>query len=180
MVAEVRGRHRLGLRRLRRGVSRRLLRRAGRDGVVVSSPGKGAAVEAAAATWLHESSFPAALSEIPTARRRVATQAEACGLAGPALFDLLLAVGEALANAVKHGSPHREADLVKVRVGLHNGSVAVEVHDQGAGFGASRLGPPEAFESGGRGMPFMRALVDELRYDFSPNGTSVLLLKRIA
>jgi anti-sigma regulatory factor (Ser/Thr protein kinase) len=158
------------LRRLRRG-------RAPQGGLQPLA-GDGAAA-ATAAEWLHEFSFPAGLAEIPTARRRVATLAEACGLSGPELFDLLLAVGEALANAVKHGSPHREADRVSVRVGLQDGGVAVEVRDQGPGFGASRLGHPEVLESCGRGIPFMRALVDELRFDCRPGGTSVVLRKRI-
>jgi len=133
----------------------------------------------AGAAWLHEFSFPAVLAEIPTARRRVAAQAEACGLSDPAQFDLLLAVGESLANAVKHGSPRQGDDLVHVRVGMSAGGVVVEVRDQGSGFGSSRLAPPEALEAGGRGIPFMRALVDELRFDFTPEGTSVLLVKRM-
>jgi anti-sigma regulatory factor (Ser/Thr protein kinase) len=134
---------------------------------------------AARAEWLHEFDFPAALSEIPTARRHVAEQAEACGLSGPALFDLLLAVGEALANAVKHGSPRRQADRVHVRVGVQDGGVIVEVRDQGNGFDASPICPPEVYEAGGRGIPFMRALLDDLRFDCHPTGTSVLLFKRI-
>ncbi len=123
--------------------------------------------------------FAAVLAEIPRARRRVAAEAEALGLAGPALFDLLLAVGEALANAVKHGSPRFEADTVHVRVGLLDGAVVVEVRDQGRGFGASRISPPAALEAGGRGIPFMRALVDDLRFELSPQGTRVLLYKRM-
>lgn len=138
-----------------------------------------AAAAGVAPTWLHESEFPAALAEIPTARRRVASQAEACGLSGPALFDLLLAVGEALANAVKHGSPHFESDTVHVRVGLLGDAVVVEVQDQGRGFGASRISPPAALESGGRGIPFMRALVDDLSFELTPRGTRVLLVKRL-
>lgn len=129
--------------------------------------------------WLHAFDFPAVLAEIPTARRRVAGQAEACGLTGPALFDLLLAVGEALANAVKHGSPRFEADRVRVRVGVLGDAIVVEVHDEGHGFGASRISPPAAFEAGGRGIPFMRALVDELRFELSSDGTRVLLVKRL-
>jgi anti-sigma regulatory factor (Ser/Thr protein kinase) len=128
--------------------------------------------------WLREFDFPAALNEIPSARRMVAEQAEACGLDGPALFDLLLAVGEALANAVKHGSPDRRQDRVRVRVGIFGAAVAVEVSDRGPGFAASRLGPPPAHQPAGRGIPFMRALVDGLSFD-TEHGTSVLLVKRL-
>ena len=160
---------RVGGARLERIVDRRGGRRP-------ATSGRAAADEP---DWLHEFSFPAVLAEIPTARRRVAAQAEACGLSGPSQFDLLLAVGESLANAVKHGSPRRERDVVCVRVGVVESGVVVEVSDQGSGFGSSRLAPPEALEAGGRGIPFMRALVDELRFDFTPEGTSVLLVKRM-
>ena len=176
-MARVRGRtgdvvagwiRRVGGARLERIVDRRSGRRP-------PTSVRGAAGELA---WLHEFSFPAVLAEIPTARRRVAAQAEACGLSGPAQFDLLLAVGESLANAVKHGSPRQGEDMVHVRVGSTPDGVVVEVRDQGSGFGSSRLAPPEALEAGGRGIPFMRALVDELRFEFTPEGTSVLLVKR--
>lgn len=134
---------------------------------------------AAPPRWLYEMEFAAVLAEIPATRRRVAAEAEALGLSGPALFDLLLAVGEALANAVKHGSPRFQADRVHVRVGLQDGAVVVEVADQGRGFGASRITPPAALEAGGRGIPFMRALVDDLRFELTPHGTRVLLVKRM-
>jgi len=142
-------------------------------------PSAGEPASPATPRWLYEMEFAAVLAEIPRARRRVAAEAEALGLAGPALFDLLLAVGEALANAVKHGSPRFEADTVHVRVGLLDGAVVVEVRDQGRGFGASRISPPAALEAGGRGIPFMRALVDDLRFELSPQGTRVLLYKRM-
>lgn len=129
--------------------------------------------------WLHDFSFAAVLSEIPPARRLVAEFAEDCGLQGPPLFDLLLAVGEALANAVKHGSPRRNADWVRVRVGAWDHAVAVEIKDNGQGFGASRLCAPDVLESGGRGIPFMRALVDDLQFECSSTGTTVVLLKHM-
>lgn len=162
--------------RLRRHLSRPRWLRSSGDGTAVGARAESDDTSDGGG-WLYEFSIPAALCEIPTARRRVAGYAKQCGLAGPALFDLLLAVGEALANAVKHGSPRREADRVWIRVGLAERGVMVEVRDQGPGFMASRICHPEAHESSGRGIPFMRALLDDLRFDCRPEGTVVLLEK---
>jgi len=130
--------------------------------------------------WLHEFSFGAAVDSVPPARRRVAEFCEDCGLFGEPLFDLVLAVGEALANAVAHGSPGGGADSVRVRVGIADHSFAVEVRDSGNGFAECGAPLSGSLETGGRGIPFMRSLVDDVTIDCSGRGTSVLLVKRAA
>jgi serine/threonine-protein kinase RsbW len=129
--------------------------------------------------WLQEIRFAAAVENIPQARRQLATAAQHCGLAGTALFDLLLAVSEAMANAVRHGSPHGRKDEVVVRLGLCAGSVVVEVSDHGPGFLQSPTCPPNVESQTGRGIPFMRALVDDLSFDCAGGGTTVQLLKHV-
>jgi serine/threonine-protein kinase RsbW len=130
--------------------------------------------------WLHEFSFGAELDEVPPARRRVAELCLDCGLVGEPLFDLVLATGEALANAVRHGSPGGDGDRVRVRVGIADHAVAVEVRDRGHGFADCGAELPGSLETGGRGIPFMRSLADEVTFDCSAGGTSVLLVKRAA
>jgi serine/threonine-protein kinase RsbW len=127
--------------------------------------------------WLDAFSFVGVVSEVPRARRRVGSCAEGLGLSGQALFDFLLAVGEALNNAVWHGSPTREFDEVTVRVGTLGGSMVAEITDRGGGLSASRVAQPDALEPAGRGMQFMRLLVDDLRYDCHDGGTTVQLLQ---
>lgn len=129
--------------------------------------------------WLHAFAVAGVRSSVPVARQKVADVVRANGLVGRDLFDLLVAVGEALSNAVCHGSPYCEFDEVTVRVGILGESVIVEVTDRGAGFGASRLGPPDVLDDCGRGIPSMRALVDDLRFECHDGGTTVVLVKRI-
>lgn len=129
--------------------------------------------------WIDAFSIVGVVDEVPLARRRVASVAERSGLRGQALFDFLLAVGEALNNAVWHGSPTREFDEVTVRVGTVGGAMVAEITDRGEGLERSPISPPDALDPSGRGIPFMRLLVDDLRYDCHQGGTTVQLLQGI-
>jgi anti-sigma regulatory factor (Ser/Thr protein kinase) len=128
--------------------------------------------------WEHEFTFPATARRLRAARRQVAAYAEVAGLSGPALFELSVAVAEALANAVVHGSPHGADDDVRVRFFCYEDEVAVEVVDGGDGIAASPICAPATSETNGRGIHFMRALTDEVQYTCGPLGTHVLLVKR--
>jgi anti-sigma regulatory factor (Ser/Thr protein kinase) len=128
--------------------------------------------------WEHEFTFPATTRQLRVARRRVAAFAEVAGLDGSGLFELNVAVAEALANAVVHGSPHGEDDDVRVRFFCYEDEVAVEVVDGGDGMAATPICAPPAAAESGRGIHFMRALADAVHYTCGPLGTRVLLVKQ--
>ena len=113
------------------------------------------------------------MSDEPFAAARVRAAVESFaaehGLPQPATFDLKVAATEALANALKHGAPP-----VTVTLACRNGSVEVEISDCGEF-------PPNATPSpdGGRGIPLMIALADDMRLDYDGGGTRVLLRKSI-
>jgi len=129
--------------------------------------------------WIEAFSFLGVVEDVPPVRRRVAGIAERQGLRGQARFDFLLAVGEALNNAVRHGSPARENDEVTVRVGMIGRAMVVEITDRGSGLASSPLHQPDVLDPSGRGIAFMRLLVDDLRYDCHEGGTTVQLLQAI-
>lgn len=128
--------------------------------------------------WEHEFMFPATARQLRAARRRVAAFAEVAGLDGLDLFELNVAVAEALANAVLHGSPNGADDDVHVRFFCYEDEVAVEVIDGGDGMEASPICAPPAAATSGRGIHFMRALTDAVHYTCGPLGTRVLLVKQ--
>jgi anti-sigma regulatory factor (Ser/Thr protein kinase) len=128
--------------------------------------------------WEHEFTFPATARQLRVARRRVGAYAEVAGLRGGGLFELNVAVAEALANAVVHGSPHGADDDVRVRFFCYEDEVAVEVVDAGGGMDASPICAPPAAATNGRGIHFMRALTDAVQYTCGPLGTRVLLVKQ--
>jgi len=128
--------------------------------------------------WEHEFVFAAALHELPNARRRVTAFAEVAGLDGPGLFEFSVAVAEALANAVVHGSPHGADDDVRVHFFSFDDEVAVEIVDSGGGMDATPICAPPSSSPRGRGIHFMRTLSDDMQYVCGPLGTHVLLVKR--
>ena len=128
--------------------------------------------------WEHEFTFPATTRQLRAARRRVTAFAEVAGLDGTGLFELSVAVAEALANAVVHGSPHGADDHVHVRFFCYEDEVAVEVIDGGEGMAATPICAPSTAETSGRGIHFMRALADAVHYTCGPLGTRVLLVKQ--
>jgi anti-sigma regulatory factor (Ser/Thr protein kinase) len=127
--------------------------------------------------WEHEFSFPATTQQLRAARRRIAAFAEVAGLDETSLFELSVAVAEALANAVVHGSPRGADDDVHVRFFCYEDEVAVEVVDGGGGMDATPICAPPAAATSGRGIHFMRALADAVHYTCGPLGTRVLLIK---
>ena len=108
----------------------------------------------------------------------MAAFAAVAGLDGSDLFELNVAVAEALANAVVHGSPHGADDDVRVRFFCFEDEVAVEVVDAGDGMSATPICEPPAAATSGRGIHFMRALADAVQYTCGPMGTRVLLVKQ--
>jgi anti-sigma regulatory factor (Ser/Thr protein kinase) len=90
----------------------------------------------------------------------------------------LTAVDEAVANAVRHGSPRGAQSRIHVSCQPLPRGLLVEVRDQGKGFVVPerpRMPDPEA--SGGRGLPLMCALADSIKITSGRKGTTVTLKK---
>jgi serine/threonine-protein kinase RsbW len=115
---------------------------------------------------------PTATRELRAAVERVA---EECGLDRRERFDLKLAATEAVTNALK-GSP--KSHTVEVTVAGTERAVDVEVVDQGV-FSPVRAARDRGLDAeGGRGIPIILALVDELEFAQTGRGTRVRMSKR--
>ena len=79
-----------------------------------------------------------------------------------------MAVGEALANAIVHGSPRGEDDDVKVHFYCYADAVAVEVGDHGRGLDSAPICAPGRHSPAGRGIHFMRTLTDDMLFAGGP------------
>lgn len=130
--------------------------------------------------WAERMSFRADTAELAAARAAVVSLLEGLGIPESTLFDIRVAVGEALANAMRHGSPGGSSDVVAVAVEAYDDRVAIEVSDQGCGFDGTLPAEADLYAASGRGVMFMRALMD--RVDFSVcegGGTTVRLEKHV-
>jgi anti-anti-sigma factor len=130
--------------------------------------------------WHRDLLVHARVEEMSRVRAEVCELVAPTGLGEGALFDLKVAVGEALANAVRHGSPAGGDDEVDVTVTVYEDRVVVSVSDKGSGFDGAPAAGDDVYASGGRGIMFMRALMDRVEFMASDKGgTVVRLTKRL-
>jgi len=90
---------------------------------------------------------------------------------------VVLAIGEALSNALVHGNRYDREKPISIFVALKDdGSLFVSVKDSGSGFDPNALPNPLAVENllrdHGRGIFLMRQLMDEVEFNFD-HGTEV-------
>ena len=108
--------------------------------------------------------------------------ANAWSLDDDSAFSVGLAVREAVVNAIRHaggGSPHRFA----VSFGVSGERIVVTVSDDGPGFRPERV--PDPCEPGnlskgsGRGLLYMRKLMDEVEFTFPRGGGTTVRMSRM-
>ena len=91
--------------------------------------------------------------------------------------NIMIAVTEAVNNAIKHGNKDNSSKNVSISLSLEDGLIKFKVQDEGSGFDFHKLPDPTAPENiskpGGRGIFLMKNLSDEV--DFKENGKVVEL-----
>lgn len=133
--------------------------------------------EPAPEEWIEEIKMTADVGQLAAVRDTVCTMLEPLDFSSAALFDVKVALGEALANAVRHGSPG-VAGEVTVRIRTFAEKVILEIEDSGSGFDGDHICSDDLYASGGRGIMFMRALMDRVEFAPAPaGGTTVTLVK---
>ena len=120
--------------------------------------------------------LPAAPEGAPLARTIVREAAAELGLDNETTWQLTLATTEAFANAVEHGKPC-DPRGVQLRMELEAGRLSVEIADCGC-FGSAQTSKPEGH--GGRGMPIIAAIMDDLEVVPDRGTTRVRFEKRVA
>src|SRR5688500_7037875 len=124
-----------------------------------------------------ESWLPPAPESAQQARAIIRDVASELKLDGSTTFDLMLATTEALANAIEHGEPCAPRGI-RLRVHSRYGGLGVEVRDCG-----TRTGEPRTRKlsgGGGRGMPIIAALMDDLEVSPEGDATRVRFGKQLA
>jgi anti-anti-sigma factor len=118
---------------------------------------------------------PATADSVPVARAELRAWLAAIAAPADAAGDVLLAVGEAVANAIEHA--YREGDAGDVELALTQpepGVVVITVSDRGG------WKEPVVAEHRGRGFGLMRVLMQEVVVDRGSGGTTVTMRRRVA
>lgn len=140
--------------------------------------GLGMPHEPAAEEWRRELVMPANVNQLGAMREQVCELVKPLGFAESSVFDIRVALGEALANAVRHGSPEEGGADILVRVIAYTDRVVIEIVDFGAGFDGTPRESRDVYAPSGRGITFMRALTDRVEFEKPEGGgTLVRLIK---
>jgi anti-sigma regulatory factor (Ser/Thr protein kinase) len=120
--------------------------------------------------------LPADSSRLSEARQFVEEAAAEFGFEEATQHQIKLAINEAVANAMEHGSPG-SGDEVELRVVFEERALAIYVSDCGSF--TPRTAHREAVPERGRGLAFMDLLMDEVEVRPGADGTRVRMLKRL-
>lgn len=122
--------------------------------------------------------LPIDASGIPVARRLLGASLRAVGVGASCAEDLELALAEACSNVLRHAGA---VDRFGVSATVIDAQCVIEVSDDGAGFDpAASIRPLDLDSEHGRGLPLMRALLDQLEFTPVPaGGTIARLTKRL-
>lgn len=119
-------------------------------------------------------SWPADPDQLVLIRRELGGWLAPLALTEEEVADVVLAVDEAAANAVRHAYGHEDAGVVELTLWTEPGTLSIEVVDHG------NWRPPEEHPTeGGRGIPLMSTMAESVLIHFDQRGSRVLLRHRI-
>ena len=122
-----------------------------------------------------ELEFPAESTHLAPVRTALRNWLDRCGLAPANAYNVLVAAGEACANAIEHGNRDSSGGRIRLRAAATADDLRLSVTDTG------RWRPPQpaANTHRGRGLVLMRALMDTITVTAGAAGTTVDMQARI-
>ncbi len=125
--------------------------------------------------WSESLSVRADVEELAAVREMVSSLIVPLHFSEASSFDIKVALGEALANAVRHGSSGASKQI-GVTIDAFDDRVVVRVEDTGCGFDGEHACSDDLYASGGRGIMFMKALMDRVEFEPAEDGGTIVTL----
>ncbi|MFJ3908160.1 SpoIIE family protein phosphatase [Streptomyces vinaceus] len=123
-----------------------------------------------------EMSFPAESSQLAPVRKTLRGWLDRCDLPSGTVQNILVAAGEACANAIEHGHRDARGGTIHFRAEACVDNLHLTIADTGRW----KAPQPELNTHRGRGMSLMRALMQQVTVTPGPSGTTVDMHTRIA
>ncbi len=97
---------------------------------------------------------------------------------------ILMALREALANAIKHGNGQDLEKRVHLEMGVTDSTLRIKIQDEGQGFDPDQvldpLAPENRLKSTGRGIFYMKTFMDDVRFhQMDGGGMEIVLTKNL-
>ncbi|MCF7916644.1 MAG: ATP-binding protein [Candidatus Omnitrophica bacterium] len=117
--------------------------------------------------------------KVPQFVKKILKKLKNSGIKEDVLFDLKLALNEALINAIKHGNNSDQHKAVFLKIAKKKDKLEICIQDQGKGFDYANLKAPTDEENlikhSGRGIFLIKNFMDEL--DFFDGGCKLKMIK---
>ncbi|MFJ4970039.1 SpoIIE family protein phosphatase [Streptomyces sp. NPDC088755] len=123
-----------------------------------------------------EMSFPAESEQLAPVRKALRSWLDQCDLPPQTVQNVLVAAGEACANAIEHGHRHSPGETIRLRAEAFVDDLHLSVVDSGNW----KPPQPELNAHRGRGVTLMRAMMQQVTITPGPAGTTVGMHTRIA
>ncbi|MER7495642.1 SpoIIE family protein phosphatase [Streptomyces pharetrae] len=123
-----------------------------------------------------EMSFRAESSQLAPVRKALRSWLDQCDLPPNTVQNVLVAAGEACANAIEHGHRDTPGEAVRLRAEALVDNLRLTVADSGRW----KTPQPELNTHRGRGVTLMRAMMQQVTITPGPSGTTVDMQMRIA
>jgi anti-sigma regulatory factor (Ser/Thr protein kinase) len=120
--------------------------------------------------------FFAESEQLASVRATLRGWLRSCDVAARIVQDVLVATGEAIANAIEHGHRDRPGEQVRLRAVSTANQLRLTVTDSGRW----RATPPGDRGLRGHGIGLMRALMQDVTIEPGPSGTTVDMYVRIS
>jgi serine/threonine-protein kinase RsbW len=95
---------------------------------------------------------------------------------------ILMALREAVANAIKHGNRQDLSKHVHLEMDVVGDTLAISIRDEGEGFDPGAvddpLAPENRLKTSGRGIFYMRTFMDDVRFQRHVEGGMEIVLKK--
>ena len=126
--------------------------------------------------------FPGRFDSLVRIGEFVVHVAEAAGLNTRAVYAVQTAVDEACANIIEHAYGGEGRGDIECTCRINNNGLTVTLRDYGCSFDPTSVPEPDLYanldnrKEGGLGLYFIRQLMDEVRFEFTPDAGNVLTM----
>src|SRR4051795_9294978 len=125
-----------------------------------------------------EMTIKADLGRLAEVRRFADRACRAYGFPPDTCYQVRLAMSEAVANAIEHGSTTPD-DPIRLQVVYEGDALAFYVSDGGTFIEPSMVYDHDLLDERGRGLGFIELLMDDVSIHPSPEGTVIRFAKRL-
>ena len=128
---------------------------------------------------IYNKSFPSNPELLPDIEDYIVGIASTIDMSEENLNKLALAVAEAASNAIMHGNKANHNKLLKLTIKINSNRIQLIFKDEGKGFDPAKVPnpttPENILKTHGRGLHIMNTFLDDLTYNFLPDGTETIL-----